>query len=313
MFEFIFGPVWSSRLGSSLGIDLLGSKTCSFDCLYCESGKTEAKTVARKPYVPLEKVEQELTRWFSCDLQIPDHITLGGEGEPCLNSELGTILDIVKKLRPDIPAAVLTNSSLLNDPGVRKELLKADVVLPSLDSMVEEEFLRINRPHPGIKLKQIIQGLMDFRQEFSGKLFLEVLILPGINDSLRNRELLLDFCTVLKPDRVDLTTMTRPGAHIGPDMPDKLFLEAWNRDFRASSKQEVTRASQACITGPAVEQRIRASVQRRPQTMEQLVQALGIHKEEALAALASLESSGKIRALTDQAQSQIFYAEADRS
>ncbi|MCA1743185.1 MAG: radical SAM protein [Desulfonatronovibrio sp.] len=307
MFEYIFGPVMSSRLGSSLGIDLLGRKICSFDCLYCEIGKTEIKTIKRADYVPLKNIVLELEAWFKTYEQRPDFITLGGQGEPCLNSELGEIIRSIKQMQMDIPVAVLTNSSMLSDPQVRKELRAADVVLPSLDSLVESEFKKINRPHPAVDLKKISQGLLDFRQEFEGKIFLEVLVLPGINDSQENLNLLIDFNDQLRPDRVDITTMSRPGSYLGSELPSSDFLVEWRKAFNTATIPGKVSAKDICTDQSTIRERVLSSVKRRPQTQEQLVKALGVSLGDLDAVLSELEGSGLIQSAESKTDFQKFY------
>ncbi len=162
-FRTIFGPVLSSRLGRSLGLDLLGKKICTHDCLYCEVGPTTTHTLRRAPYVPARTLLTELALWKEHADSSPDHITLGGSGEPCLNSDLPEIISGVKNLFPHTPVAVLTNSALIGHPDVRTALLQADVILPSMDTLDPQAFLRLNRPHKGIELSRMAQDLLDFR------------------------------------------------------------------------------------------------------------------------------------------------------
>ena len=307
IYNYIFGPVLSSRLGSSLGVDLLGENICSFDCLYCESGKTQIKTMRRSAYVPCRKVIQELKQWFGQNEQIEGHITLGGPGEPCLNSELGEIICSIKELRPDLPLAVLTNSSMLVSSQVRAELLKADVVLPSLDSLVEEEFVRINRPHPEIRLDNIVQGLLDFKSRFTGKVFLEVLVVPGINDSRKNLELLKDFQGILRPDRVDVTTMSRPGSYLDISECSGSLPDEWRREFRSLPGQKTRQKHKSYIDGSILRQSIGSSIRRRPQTPEQLAAALGADLKDILSMLRQMEKAGEVEVTTKNENRQKFY------
>jgi wyosine [tRNA(Phe)-imidazoG37] synthetase (radical SAM superfamily) len=307
VFNYIFGPVLSSRLGSSLGVDLLGGNICSFDCLYCESGKTQIKTVQRAAYVSQTKILEELKAWFAQTSQKPDYITLGGPGEPCLNSQLGRIITSIKLSRPDIPLAVLTNSSLLSNPQVCEELGQADVVLPSLDSMVEDEFIKINRPHPDIRLEDIVRGLLSFRAGFAGKIFLEVLLLPGINDSEENFRRLKEFQNQLKPDRVDISVMSRPGAYVQMSVVDKLCLERWRREFKTITSQRSQPEHGAKIDESRLRDMIAASVKRRPQTPEQLSAALGADLEDIVSMLRLMEQSGEVEAAAKNENAQKFY------
>jgi len=186
MYRFVFGPVLSGRLGRSLGLDLLGSKVCSMDCVYCEVGPTRVRTRERKTWVPPRELLDELAAWKAEGFEAPDVVTLGGSGEPTLNSGLAEILAGCRTILPGVPVAVLTNSTLLDDASVRRELCAADMVLPSLDSLVEEEFAAVNRPLRGITAAGCAQGIRDLRREFSGRLFLEVLLCRGWNDSAAN-------------------------------------------------------------------------------------------------------------------------------
>ncbi|WP_045215933.1 radical SAM protein [Desulfonatronovibrio magnus] len=306
-FKTIFGPVRSSRLGNSLGIDLVCDKICSFDCLYCESGKTRTLTTSRAPLVSSDLIIQELSRWLELHSVLPDCVTLGGEGEPCLNSELGKIIKSIKILCPEIPIAVLTNSSLLGNSSVRSELSGADIVLPSLDSLVEEEFQRINRPHSEVSLHGIKQGLLQFSREFKGKFFLEVLILPGFNDSLENQNLIREFLQELRPDRVDVTTMTRPGAYLRSKLPDPAFLKQWQQKLHPQHTGGAHGRSEFQTNITTASQTILASLQRRPQTTEQLALALGLSREQAQPVIDEMIKSGKIKLLTGASAGPNFY------
>ena len=286
----IFGPVRSGRLGASLGLDLLGAKICSFDCLYCEVGPTRALTSARKPYVPEEKLLGELAYWLFKDHPAFEVVTLGGMGEPTLNNDLGRIIEGVRELAPGIPVAVLTNSSLIHLPQVRTELALADIVLPSLDTLVPSEFSAINKPMAGSSLVDIRQGLLQFREQFAGKLFLEVLLLSGVNDSDENLERLRAFCAELGPDRVDVVTMTRPGAYPQALPAPPATLERFRRALCPLTCAEPELPERARhfaqpLDNPAQEElqalsiRVLDSLARRPQTAEDLARSLGVARE----------------------------------
>jgi len=169
---YVYGPVPSWRLGRSLGVDVIPFKICSFNCIYCETGRTTDLTVERKKYVSKAPVIEELKAFLSKRKNI-DYITFSGSGEPTLNSKIGGMISEVKKLT-DIPVAILTNSSLFSREEVRRELREADVVLPSLDVVSQSLFESLNRPHPSLKIEEIIDGLIEFRKEFKNKIWLEV-------------------------------------------------------------------------------------------------------------------------------------------
>ncbi|MCK4631597.1 MAG: radical SAM protein, partial [Bacteroidales bacterium] len=189
MYKYLFGPVPSRRLGMSLGVDLVPHKVCSLNCIYCECGPTTRLTIERNEYVPYNEVIQELKRFLS-DNPALDYITFSGSGEPTLNSRFGDILKFIKKNYPDIPVAILTNGTLLNDKQVRGEIMDADLVLPSLDVASDLSFRKINRPFHSLNIEDYINGLCEFRKEYQGKIWLEVLIIPGYNNSKQDLKLL---------------------------------------------------------------------------------------------------------------------------
>lgn len=210
MYKYLFGPVPSRRLGMSLGIDLVPHKACSLNCIYCECGRTTNLTTERKEYVPVNDIFAELNRFLK-ENPAPDYITFSGAGEPTLNSGIGKILSFIKTNYPTVPVAVLTNGTLLSDKQVRKGLLKADLVLPSLDAASERTFRKINIPHKSLSVNSHIQGIIDFRKEYSGKINLEIFIIPGYNDNPKELDSLKDAILKIKPDIVQLNTLDRPG------------------------------------------------------------------------------------------------------
>ncbi|KUG29662.1 radical sam domain protein [hydrocarbon metagenome] len=311
----------SGRLGLSLGLDLLGARICSFDCLYCEVGATDALTLAQKPYVPAERLLGELSAFAASGPPAFDVVTLGGLGEPCLNTGMGEIIAGCREIFPGVPVAVLTNSSLLSHAAVRDRLALADIVLPSMDTLVPGEFAALNRPHPDLSLPAIRRGLLDFRTAFSGRLCLETLIVGGINDTAENLALLTDFCRGLRPDRVDVVTMTRPGAYAAAQAAAPDTLER----FRAVLGAAVTDAGMG--HGPAalrsrtgdrteppsgraadpgeIMARVAASLGRRPQTVHQLSVALGLPEDDISRAVETLAREKKIQARAEL--DHVFY------
>ncbi len=308
-FEYIFGPVRSSRLGLSLGLELLGDRICDFDCLYCEVGKTFRHTAQRDIYVPSEKVLNELGSWFEMSNSSPEYITLGGMGEPCLNIDMGKIISGVKAMRPGTEVAVLTNSSLMSDPQVREELSRADAVLPSLDTVVEEEFKRLNRPCEGLRLSEILQGLLDFRGEFNGKIFMEILLVPGFNDSRENLQGLQEFCARFSPERIDLTRMSRPGAYIRAPRSIAGVEDKWRAALgighpKGETAGEIPKREENLDVEPEA---ILASLRRRPQTISQISSALGTDLQGTRAAVERLQKNGMLRETRDLNSSEIFF------
>ncbi|HWR00622.1 MAG TPA: radical SAM protein [Chlorobaculum sp.] len=217
--KHVFGPVSSKRLGQSLGVDLLPSKSCTWNCVYCQLGRTRQFVTERCEFFPKEDILEEILQAVEKPAAI-DWITFVGSGETTLYKGIGWLVRELKKVTP-IPIAVITNGSMLHLPEVRQELLEADAVLPSLNAGSEELFDRIDRPAPGFSFGQHIEGLKRFRQEYSGKLWVEVMLIAGVNDT---DEALADLAAVLvdiRPDTVHLVLPTRPAPDGSVGMPDE--------------------------------------------------------------------------------------------
>ena len=224
MYKYLFGPVPSRRLGMSLGVDLVPHKVCSLDCVYCECGATTKLTIDRKEYILYDKVTAELEHFFS-ENPDPDYITFSGSGEPTLNSRIGDVLNFIKKIKPHIPVAVLTNGTLLTDEKVREELMNADVVLPSLDAALQTSFGKINRPNKQIDIDNYIDGIATFSKNFTGEIWLEILIIPGFNDSEEDLKALKDAAIKINPTKIQLNTLDRPGTIDGLHPADREQLQ----------------------------------------------------------------------------------------
>ncbi len=210
--KYFYGPVPSRRLGRSFGVDIVPFKVCTLDCIYCQLGKTIEKTIERKPYVPLEPIIAELKETLKKGLET-DYITIAGSGEPTLNSLLGEIIDQIKK-NTDIPIAIVTNGTLFYRADVREECARADIVLPSLDAGDEQTFRRINRPHRDISIEKHISGLCSFREEFAGRIWLEVFLVDTINTNSGQIAKIRAIIQRIRPDKVQLNTAVRPTAEM---------------------------------------------------------------------------------------------------
>lgn len=202
--KYIYGPVPSWRLGRSLGVDLIsGEKTCTFDCIYCQLGKTVRHIIKREIIVPTSEIIKELESLP--DLEI-DYITLSGMGEPTLAANLGEVIEQIKK-RFKNRVAVLTNSSLMHERQVRKELSLADLVVAKLDAPNEKIFRIVNQPTNGINLNMIVEGIRRFHDEYPGKLALQIMFVP------QNMEYADDLAALAKeidPVEVEVNTPLRP-------------------------------------------------------------------------------------------------------
>lgn len=207
----LFGPVKSRRLGLSLGVELVPSKVCSMDCLYCEIGKTKTLTTLRAPYVTWEEIEKALYEARDREEEY-EVLTFTGSGEPTLNIYFEKAVEFAKNLIKK-PIAVLTNSTTLHIESIRKALSKVNYVLASLDSAREKSFKLVNRPAEGVSLKEIITGLKKLVEEMEGELWLEILLVKGINDTEEDLKALKEAIAYIQPHKVQLNTVVRPPAY----------------------------------------------------------------------------------------------------
>ena len=221
--KYIFGPVSSKRLGQSLGVDLLPPKSCTWNCLYCQLGKTRNYVTERQEFFPREEILDEIRQAIAANNAL-DWITFVGSGETMLYKGIGWLIGEVKKLTTT-PVAVITNGSLLYLPEVREELLSADAVLPSLNAGSEALHMEIDRPAEGLTFRQHVEALVAFRREYKGWFWIEVMLLAGINDS---DPALQELATVLKeinPDMVHLVLPTRPAPEQQVHLPSEERIE----------------------------------------------------------------------------------------
>jgi wyosine [tRNA(Phe)-imidazoG37] synthetase (radical SAM superfamily) len=293
----IFGPVPSRRLGRSLGIDVISPKTCTYDCVYCESGRTTDLSIERQLFVPPEQVLGELDRYFQEHPRGADVLTLSSAGEPTLYLGLGDLLKEIKRRFPHLPLVVLTNGSLLWDPQVRKELHLADRVVPSLDAANEEVFHRINRPHHGLELADLIEGIRHFGRDYPGRFHLEIMLVAGLNDDEEQLKALARIAESLDPDRIELNTVVRPPACSGVRGLSHQQMQAaadWFSPERTEIIGEFRR--HACgEPGSDLATRILELLRRRPCTSEQMGDSLAVSHEALKERLFELEREGAVR------------------
>ncbi|MBD3353460.1 MAG: radical SAM protein [Candidatus Lokiarchaeota archaeon] len=208
----VYGPVPSRRFGQSLGIDLIPPKICNYSCIYCQLGRTLNYTNERRSWFSKEDILKELVNHVKkVGIDTIDYITIVGDGEPTLSLDLGWMISEVKK-RFSVPVAVITNGALLSSPQVRLELKQADVVSPTFDAADEEMFKKVNRPYGDLRFNKIIDGMVQFRKEYSGEIWIEIMVMDGINDGdtqiMEIKESLKD----IKPDRIYINVPIRPPA-----------------------------------------------------------------------------------------------------
>lgn len=301
-----YGPVTSRRLGLSLGIDTVPYKICSFDCIYCQIGRTSKTTAERSDFGLAETIFAELGRKIEQGLEA-DHITLGGSGEPTLNLEAGDIIRGIKKMT-NIPVAVLTNGSMLWDEGVRNDLYAADLVLPSLDAADEETFLKINRPHPDISFKRLLDGILSFSKVFTGKIWLEIFFIEDFNTSDAQLEEFKKLVKMIHPDRVHLNTAVRPPAESFAAAVDREALQAIAKKIggRAEVIAEFTEKHRVPPARDLLEQDLVDMLLRRPCTIQDIATVLNINPSQAIKLLDPLIARGRVAVQT--AGPQTYYS-----
>ncbi len=299
MIRHIFGPVPSRRLGISLGVDIIPYKTCTLDCVYCECGKTTDLRIERKDFVNPKIILDEIKTVVSGDTLI-EYITFSGSGEPTLNKDIGEIISGIKEIT-DIPVAVLTNGTLLHLKEVREELKKTYVVLPSLDAVTPSLFSKLNRPHKGLSIGLIIDGLITFRLEFSGEIWLEVFIAKGINDGEEELDKIYRNIKKIKPDKVQLNSLDRPPAcdNIQPMEIKTLenIVDKW-KDLPVEVEiiKRIRKRDEIVSFSRNLENNILNTINRRPLTIEDLEALTGKKKLELFKYIDVLEQEKKIQA-----------------
>lgn len=292
-YKYLFGPVPSRRLGRSLGVDILPLKTCTQNCIYCQLGKDSPQTLERKEYAPIEAVLSELKQKTEEGLDA-DFITISGSGEPTLHSGLGKLIDGIHRLTK-IPVSIITNGTLLSDPAVRSDCCKADVVLPSLDAGDPETFQQMNHPHPNLNFEDFIGGLVQFRQEYAGQIWLEVFFCEGVNTDTASVKHIAEQIRHIDPDKVQINTSVRPVVHAEAVCASKEHLERIAAEL-GNSVEIITDFSNynASAHIEANLQDILETLRRRPCTLEDLCAGFGVSREKLMPALEMLQSLSKI-------------------
>ena len=291
--KYIYGSVPSRRLGRSLGVDFVPFKTCTYDCIYCQLGRTTNKTTQRSEWIPSEIVIKQLKSKLYTK---PDYITISGLGEPTLYSKVGEAIRKIKEIT-DIPIAVLTNGSLLWLPEVRNSLMAADLVLPSLDAGSDQLFRYVNRPHRDISFNRMLEGLLEFRDKYTGRFWLEVLLLSGVTTVEAQINMLAHCIRLICPDKVQVNTVTRLAAEdfaisvpanqlkvIASQLHENAEIIA---DYQGVNKQQDF--STRC-------EDVLTLLKRRPCCVEDITAGLGLHRNEAVKYIEELSSIGRIEA-----------------
>ena len=309
--KYVYGPVPSRRLGRSLGVDIVPPKICTLDCVYCQIGRTTQKSTVRRDFIDIDAVVAEL-RDRLAEGVTADYITIGGSGEPTLNSRLGELIDRIHELTA-IPVALLTNGTLFDRADVRRESAKADVVIPSLDAGDPQVFEAVNRPAPDISIEKVVSGLGHFRDAFRGQIWLEVFLIEGMNTSPDQIARLRDMIARLRPDKVQLNSAVRPAAEEGIEPIAEQRLVAIARQIGGNC--EIIGAAPA---GGASRHERRACadvlsmLKRRPCSLEDICAGLAMGRNEAVKYIAQLQKQGAITA-ERQGAVTYYFSPSDRS
>jgi len=276
--KHVFGPVPSRRLGNSLGVDLLARKACTFDCVYCQLGRTAERTTERRRFVPPDAVVAEVRRVLGSGAAV-DYVTLSGSGEPTLSIDLGRVVRAIKGFAT-APVAVLTNGSLLGRDDVRAELAEADLVVPSLDAGTQEAFERVNRPL-GLQVADVARGIRGFTLGYAGQVWLEVMIVAGLNDSPDEARAIARLLAGARLDKVQLNTVVRAPAEGWARAVGEERLRELAAILEALAPVEIIgRYARGDHAAPAAEarERILATLARRPCGAAELAASLGLHR-----------------------------------
>ena len=306
-YRYVYGPVQSRRLGRSLGIDLVPFKTCTYDCIYCQLGQTTDKTAERKEYVSTAAVLMEVGQKLASG-EICDYVSIAGSGEPTLHSGIGDLIRQISKMT-EVPIAVLTNGSLLWMDDVQEALMPASLIIPSLDAGCESLFQRVNRPHPDISFKRMVNGLVSFTNRFKRNIWLEILLLEGITGIPREVNKIAAIIKRIAPARIQLNTVVRPAAEMNAHPVSKAQMLALKEllpgevDIIADRKPGESSKSSLSDTRS---NDILSLLWRRPCTCAEVANSLGLRPSETIKDLDALIASGKV--ITKIVDKRAFYS-----
>ena len=293
-YKYIFGPVPSRRLGKSLGISPIPPKTCNFTCIYCQLGRTTNFTNKREEFYPLTEIVEELNTALKQKITF-DYITIVGDGEPTLYIRLGELISSIKNLTSK-PVAVITNGALLYEESVRKDLLEAEIVMPTLDASNEKMFRIINRPHKELKLDRIVEGMNFFRKEYKNQIWLEVMLVKDKNDSPETLEEIKKIIDYIGVDKIFINIPIRPPAEGWVQIPTKERLEVAKKILGAESishYDEIQVESLDKFTD--YETQILQITQRHPLREEQILTLFpDLSEDKILQLLQRMEKEGKL-------------------
>jgi len=287
--SYFYGPVLSRRLGLSLGVDLTKKRVCSFDCIYCQLGKNKGKIFRRFSEIDLSAFKRELAKSLNEFPRI-NWITISGQGEPTLHKNLDQVITVIKKVAAGkYPVCLITNSSLLYRRNVRKELAQVDLVIPSLDASDLKTFLKINRPHKSSSYQQIITGLIELRKEFRGKIWLEIMLLKGVNDSIQAAKKFKTIIKMINPDKIQLNIPVRPASekvYVPDSKQIDLIANIIGEGAAVVLKPQIAKITEAKCNN--LKKKIIAYLSIHPASLDDLAGALGANANKVIKYLTDL-------------------------
>ncbi len=231
----VFGPVPSRRLGRSLGINNIPDKICTYACIYCQIGTTLRMEIKRRKFYDPKFIYEEVERKLNGKNENIDYITFVPDGEPTLDANLGKITEMLKDF--GISLAILTNSSLITREDVQNDLTNFDFISFKVDAVSEELWRKIDRPHKNLRVEDILNAILDFRRDFSGKIVTETMLIGGIDYS-KEIPRLVDFLGHLSPDIAYIAVPTRPPAEPWVKPADEHILNYAFAEFSKVVKTE---------------------------------------------------------------------------
>jgi wyosine [tRNA(Phe)-imidazoG37] synthetase (radical SAM superfamily) len=291
-------------LGISLGIDLVPFKTCTINCVYCESGLTNNLTLERKEYIPIDEVIKQLDELLSTNPEI-DYLTFSGAGEPTLNSGIGRVVKFIRNNYPQYKMCLLTNATLFSNPQVIADIADIDLCIPSLDASRVEEFQVINRPSPELYFETYLNSLIAYCQQTKSEVWLEIFIVPGKNDSADSIQRFAEIVKQAKPNKVQLNTL------------DRLGTVDWVKASSAENTMRFVRVLEPIVPveavgafkykSPALQKNIKPQeidkliidlISRRPSTLSDMSETFGVSEEAIKKRLTALLGKKEIESKT---------------
>jgi wyosine [tRNA(Phe)-imidazoG37] synthetase (radical SAM superfamily) len=310
--KYLFGPVFSRRIGVSLGVDLVPSKTCSMDCIYCEAGATTSLSCVRSEFYDTSEIIAELDKFLSGKPKI-DYITFSGAGEPTLHSGIGKIVKFLKGKYPQYKICLITNGILLGSVQMIEELVEIDLVIPSLDAADDETLEKINRPAKGISAEGIVKSLANFRSKSKALFWLEIFVVPGTNDSPESIEAIRKAVAMINPDKVQLNSLDRPGTEKWVKKASESEISPFVKALKPHVKVEIigkpalsaAEVTVGKLSDADLEKAVLEIVRRRPCTLPEIASALSLGEDKMLPLLGKMTDLGTVKA--EKMPRGIFY------